>query len=433
MRRSEEGISTLKPNSKKAKVKTPNLQSVCDKMNEMDIENTPQEGGIGSYYKSKLQEQTAIKNDKQQNVRRLEAQRNDLNGKVRLLREELQLLQEQGSYVGEVIKAMDKKKVLVKIHPEGKFVVDIDPKIKIEDIKPTTRVALKSDSYVLHKILPNKIDPLVSLMMVEKVPDSTYEMIGGLDKQIKEIKEVIELPVKHPELFEALGIAQPKGVLLYGPPGTGKTLLARAVAHHTDCTFIRVSGSELVQKFIGEGSRMVRELFVMAREHSPSIIFMDEIDSIGSTRMESGSGGGDSEVQRTMLELLNQLDGFEPHQNIKVIMATNRIDILDNALLRPGRIDRKIEFPAPNEDARVDILKIHSRKMNLTRGINLRKIAEKMQGASGAESKGVCTEAGMYALRERRVHVTQEDFEMAVAKVMQKDSEKNMSVKQLWK
>jgi 26S proteasome regulatory subunit T6 len=162
-------------------------------------------------------------------------------------------------------------------------------------------------------------------MMVEKVPDSTYEMVGGLDKQIKEIKEVIELPVKHPELFDALGIAQPKGVLLYGPPGTGKTLLARAVAHHTDCKFIRVSGSELVQKYIGEGSRMVRELFVMAREHAPSIIFMDEIDSIGSSRGESGSGGGDSEVQRTMLELLNQLDGFEPTKNIKVIMATNRI------------------------------------------------------------------------------------------------------------
>jgi len=399
----------------------------------MDIDNQVQEGGIANYYQSQLLELNAIKNDKEQNVRRLEAQRNSLNSQVRLLREELQLLQEQGSYVGEVIKPMTKNKVLVKIHPEGKFVVDIDSKIKIEDLKATTRVALKSDSYLLHKILPNKIDPLVSLMMVEKVPDSTYEMIGGLDKQIKEIKEVIELPVKHPELFEALGIAQPKGVLLYGPPGTGKTLLARAVAHHTDCTFIRVSGSELVQKFIGEGSRMVRELFVMAREHSPSIIFMDEIDSIGSSRMESGSGGGDSEVQRTMLELLNQLDGFEPHQNIKIIMATNRIDILDSALLRPGRIDRKIEFPAPNEDARVDILRIHSRKMNLTRGINLRKIAEKMQGASGAESKGVCTEAGMYALRERRVHVTQEDFEMAVAKVMQKDSEKNMSVKQLWK
>ena len=251
------------------------------------------------------------------------------------------------------------------------IVVDIDQDIDISTITPTLRVALRSDSYTIHKILPNKVDPLVSLMMVEKVPDSTYEMVGGLDKQIKEIKEVIELPVKHPELFEALGIAQPKGVLLYGPPGTGKTLLARAVAHHTDCQFIRVSGSELVQKYIGEGSRMVRELFVMAREHAPSIIFMDEIDSIGSSRVE-GSSGGDSEVQRTMLELLNQLDGFEPTKNIKIIMATNRLDILDPALLRPGRIDRKIEFPPPGPEARVAILRIHSRKVCATTTVSFR-------------------------------------------------------------
>tara|TARA_B110001452_G_scaffold54887_1_gene42328 strand:- start:2017 stop:2925 length:909 start_codon:yes stop_codon:yes gene_type:complete len=290
--------------------------------------------------------------------------------------------------------------------------------------------ALKNDSYLLHLVLPSKVDPLVSLMKVEKVPDSTYDMIGGVDQQIKEIKEVIELPIKHPELFESLGITQPKGVIMYGPPGTGKTLLARAVAHHTDCTFIRVSGSELVQKYIGEGSRMVRELFIMAREHAPSLIFMDEIDSIGSAR---GDGGGDSEVQRTMLELLNQLDGFESQSNIKVIMATNRLDILDSALLRPGRIDRKIEFPNPNEEARADILKIHSRRMNMMRGINLQKIAALMHDASGAETKAVCTEAGMFALRERRVHVTQEDFEMAVAKVMLKDNEKNMSLKKLWK
>jgi len=406
---------------------------VAAEMMETDAPIRKGDGGYKAYYSHKTEDLQVLLSEKTQDVRRLEAQRNEENSKVRMLREELQLLQEQGSYVGEVVKPMDKKKVLVKVHPEGKFVVDIDPKIDMAMVTPNARVALRNDSYVLHKILPNKVDPLVSLMMVEKVPDSTYEMVGGLDKQIKEIKEVIELPVKHPELFDALGIAQPKGVLLYGPPGTGKTLLARAVAHHTDCTFIRVSGSELVQKFIGEGSRMVRELFVMAREHAPSIIFMDEIDSIGSSRIESGSGGGDSEVQRTMLELLNQLDGFEATKNIKVIMATNRIDILDPALLRPGRIDRKIEFPAPKEEARKDILKIHSRKMNLTRGINLAKIAEMMPGSSGAEVKGVCTEAGMYALRERRVHVTQEDFEMAVAKVMQKDSEKNMSIKKLWK
>ncbi|CAD8102670.1 unnamed protein product [Paramecium sonneborni] len=370
--------------------------------------------------------------EKQANVKRQEAQRNELNSQVRQVKEELQALQEPHSYVGDVIKQMGKDKVLVKVNPEGKYVVTLDKNIKIEDCKPNTRVALKSDSYVLHKILPTKVDPLVSLMKVEKVPDSTYDMIGGLDQQVKEVKEVIELPIKHPEIFESLGIAQPKGVLLYGPPGTGKTLLARAIAHHTDCTFIRVSGSELVQKYIGEGARMVRELFVMARQHSPCLIFIDEVDSIGGARQE-GERGGDSEVQRTMLELLNQLDGFESTQTIKIIMATNRIDILDAALLRPGRIDRKVEFPNPGVDARLEILKIHSKKMNLMRGIDLRKIAEVMPGASGAESKAVCTEAGMFALRERRIHVTQEDFEMSVAKVMKKDIEKNMAINKMLK
>jgi len=383
--------------------------------------------GLESYYKKKVEELELKILDKRANLRRLEAQRNEMNTLVKNLKEELYLLLQPASQIGEVSKMMGKKKCLVKIGGEGKYVVDVDRKIDIDKLTPNTRVALKSDSFLLHKILPSKTDPLVNLMKVEKVPDSTYDMVGGLDQQIKEVKEVIELPIKHPEIFDSLGISQPKGVLLYGPPGTGKTLLARAVAHHTDCCFIRVSGGELVQKYIGEGARMVRELFIMARQHAPSIIFMDEIDSIGGARIEGSRG--DSEVQRTMLELLNQLDGFETTSNIKIIMATNRIDILDDALLRPGRIDRKIEFPNPNEESRVDILKIHSRKMNLMRGIDLMKIARLMPGGSGAETKAVCTEAGMFALRERRIHVTQEDFELAVAKVMKKDTDKDLALK----
>jgi 26S proteasome regulatory subunit T6 len=211
------------------------------------------------------------------------------------LKSELHELLKPASNIGEVAKMMGKKKCLVKVGGEGKYVVDIDRKIDIKLLTPGTRIACKKDNYMIHKILPSKVDPVVALMKVEKVPDSTYDMIGGLEQQVREVKEVIELPIKHPEIFESLGIAQPKGVLLYGPPGTGKTLLARAVAHHTDCQFIKVSGGELVQKYIGEGARMVRELFVMARENAPSIIFMDEIDSIGSSR---GGGGerGDSEV-----------------------------------------------------------------------------------------------------------------------------------------
>ncbi|KAK3031124.1 hypothetical protein RJ639_035122 [Escallonia herrerae] len=386
----------------------------------MKAANAKAGDGLRQYYLQHIHDLQLQVRNKSHNLNRLEAQRNELNSRVDYWKRFNNLtvgkrkngsltviasmsvgnlLQEPGSYVGEVVKVMGKSKVLVKVHPEGKYVVDIDKSIDITKITPSTRVALHNDSYVLHLILPSKVDPLVNLMKVEKVPDSTYDMIGGLDQQIKEIKEVIELPIKHPELFESLGIAQPKGVLLYGPPGTGKTLLARAVAHHTDCTFIRVSGSELVQNQGGELSFLSSLpfcLWLFHKEHAPSIIFMDEIDSIGSARMESGSGNGDSEVQRTMLELLNQLDGFEASNKIKVLMATNRIDILDQALLRPGRIDRKIEFPNPNEEA-------------------------------------VCTEAGMFALRERRVHVTREDFEMAVAKVMKKDTEKNMSLRKLWK
>ena len=397
------------------------------------LNNIQDDDSVKEFYKSKIQELEIKIKEKQLNFMRLQAMRNELNDSVLKLREEVKHLLKASSVVAEVIKVLGKETVLVKTSSEGKLIVKVDKTIKIEDLTTNTRVTLKSEEKLkINRILPSRVDPLVSLMRVEKVPDSTYDSVGGLDEQIKEVREVIELPIKHPEIFEALGIAQPKGVIMYGPPGTGKTLLARAVAHHTDCTFIRVSGNELVQKYIGEGARLVRELFVMARQHAPSIIFMDEIDSIGGQRIDDDSRG-DSEVQRTMLELLNQLDGFESAQNIKIIMATNRIDILDDALLRPGRIDRKIEFPHPNEQSRVDILKIHSRKMNLIRGIDLSKIATMLNGASGAECKAVCTEAGMFALRERRMHVTQDDLEMAVAKVMKKDDDKNLAIKKIWK
>ena len=389
---------------------------------------------VQQYYAMKIIELKAILEEKETNYARVKSKRDDLNTRVRRLKDELHLLLEPPSTIAEVAKVMGKDKALAKLSGgQGKLIVPISADIDASKLAVNSRVALKADSHELHYALPTKVDPLVSLMRVEKQPGNTYDEIGGLDRQIKEIKEVIELPIKHPELFESLGIAQPKGVMLYGPPGTGKTLLARAVAHHTDCTFIRVSGAELVQKYIGEGSRMVRELFVMAREHAPSLLFMDEIDSIGGARIDGSSGSGDSEVQRTMLELLNQLDGFESSQKIKVIMATNRIDILDDALLRPGRIDRKIEFPSPDEAARLDILRIHSRKMNLMRGISLEKIAAKTANTSGAELKAMCTEAGMFALRERRVHITMDDFDFAVDKVMKRDGDKNMSLRKLWK
>lgn len=384
------------------------------------------------FYQNKQQNIEREIKEKGLELKQLEQHRASLNQQVQSMRDEISIVQEASSSVGTVVKKMGNMKCLVKTYPDGKYIVNVEDQVDYCELKVGTRVALRADTYDIHRVLPTKVDPIVSLMMVEKVPDSTYSMIGGLEEQIKEIREVIELPIKHPELFENLGISQPKGVLLYGPPGTGKTLLARAVAHHTQCKFIRVSGSELVQKYIGEGSRLVRELFVMAREHAPSIIFMDEIDSIGSSRLDGGKNS-DSEVQRTMLELLNQLDGFESCNKIKVIMATNRIDILDSALLRTGRIDRKIEFPAPKAAARLEILKIHSRRMNLKKGIELGVIAEKLVGSSGAEVKSVCTEAGMFALRERRVHVTQEDFEMAVSKVMKKSLDREAVMGKLLK
>ena len=253
---------------------------------------------------------------------------------------------------------------------------------------------------------------------IEEKPDVTYDDVGGCDEALRELREVVETPLLHPERFTDLGIDPPKGVLLYGPPGTGKTLSARAVANRTEATFIRVLGSELVQKYVGEGARMVRELFQLARSKKACIIFFDEVDSIGGTRFDGDGDSGDTDVQNTMLELVNQLDGFDARGNIKVLMATNRPDTLDPALKRPGRLDRKVEFGLPDLEGRTQIFKIHARPMTCERGIRFELLARLCPNTTGAEIRSVCTEAGMFAIRARRKAVTEEDFLNAIDKVI---------------
>jgi len=279
------------------------------------------------------------------------------------------------------------------------------------------RIGVDRKKFQIQIPLPPKIDPSVTLMKVEETPNVTYNDVGGGTDQIDRLREVVEWPLTHPERFIALGIDPPKGVLLYGPPGTGKTLLARAVANRTDATFIRVIGSELVQKYVGEGARMVRELFEMARSKKACIIFFDEIDAIGGARFDDGAGG-DNEVQRTMLELINQLDGFDARGNIKVLMATNRPDILDPALTRPGRLDRKVEFDLPDLEGRSSIFRIHAKKMSCERDIRFELLARLCPNATGADIRSVCTEAGMFAVRSRKKTVSEKDFLESINKVI---------------
>jgi len=272
---------------------------------------------------------------------------------------------------------------------------------------------------VIKKIPITRRFNVEKFVIVEK-PTITWEEIGGLAHQIQEIKEVVELPLKKPELFKKIGITPPKGVLLYGEPGTGKTLLAKAVAASTNSTFIEVVGSELVQKFIGEGAKLVKEIFEFARKKAPSIVFIDELDALAAKRIEVGTSG-EREVNRTFMQLLAELDGFKPLDNVKIIGATNRKDILDPAVIRPGRLDRLIHIPIPNKEARLDILKIHSKYMSFDGGINLKSLVDRMEGFSGAEIKAVCTEAGYFAIRVNKTFVTKEDFLKAIDKVKQEE------------
>lgn len=284
-------------------------------------------------------------------------------------------------------------------------------------LEPGSTIIMNYRDYSVVGVLEGETDPLVSVMKLERAPTETYSDIGGLEEQIREIKESVELPLTNPELYDEMGIKPPRGVILYGQPGTGKTLLAKAVANRTSATFLRIVGSELIQKYLGDGPKLVREMFKVADMNAPSIIFIDEIDAIGKKRVDESSGAG-REIQRTMLELLNQLDGFDKRNDIKVIMATNRIDSLDPALIRPGRIDRKIEFTLPDSATKLKIFEIHLAKMSLHASVNIKELITSKEDISGADIKAICSEAGMIALRERRREVQMNDFIKARDKVM---------------
>ena len=339
-----------------------------------------------------------------------------------LVADKQRLQEEQPLQVARCTKIIDagteNAKYVINIKQIAKFVVSLGDKVAATDIEESMRVGCdRGGKYQIQIPLPPKIDATVTMMTVEEKPDVTYEHLGGVKEQLEKLREVVELPLLHPERFVSLGIDPPKGVLLYGPPGTGKTLAARAVANRTDAAFIRVIGSELVQKYVGEGARMVRELFQMARSKKACVIFFDEVDAVGGARYDDGAGG-DNEVQRTMLELINQLDGFDPRGNIKVLMATNRPDTLDPALLRPGRLDRKIEFGLPDLEGRAHIFKIHAQRMNVEPGIRYELLSRMCPNATGADVRSVCTEAGMFAIRARRKTVTERDFLDSIEKVI---------------
>lgn len=345
-----------------------------------------------------------------------------------------QMLQEQPLQVGRCTTIIDadtaEPKYMISLEQYGRYVVDLGDKVSPTDIEEGMRVGVERQKYKIEIPLPPKIDASVTMMQVEEKPDVTYADVGGQKEQMEKLREVVELPLLHPERFVKLGIDPPKGVLLYGPPGTGKTLVARAVANRTDSTFIRAIGSELVQKYVGEGARMVRELFELARSKKACIIFFDEIDAIGGTRF-ADEGTGESEVQRTLLELITQLDGFDPRGNIKVLMATNRPDTLDPALMRPGRLDRKIEFGLPDLEGRAHIFKIHAKTMSCERHIRFELLARLCPNATGADVRSVCTEAGMYAVRGRRKVVTEKDFLAAINKVIKEHAKFSATAKYL--
>ena len=377
------------------------------------LENTEKITSYINHLEKKIKDIEIEKNIARSELSRLEYE-------VKNLRSEIDRLCEPPLLTGQITDILDDKikRVIIKCTTNASYIVKVSHKLQKEKIVPGSDVALNQRNYTVIEILPKESDPFIRGMeIINNLIDVSYDHIGGLNEQIQEVREVVELPLKKPELFKKIGIEPPKGVLFHGYPGTGKTLLAKAVAHETNTTFIKVIGSELVQKFIGEGAQYVREIFNLARQKAPSILFIDELDAIGAVRMEHATSG-DREVNRTLMQLLSELDGFDQRGDVKFIAATNRYDILDPALLRPGRFDRIIEFPVPNEEARESIFKIHMRKLNLEQNINIKVLVSLTEGATGSDIKGICTEAGMYTIRRDSDIISNDDFLKAVNKIM---------------
>ncbi|MBD3354195.1 MAG: proteasome-activating nucleotidase [Candidatus Lokiarchaeota archaeon] len=349
----------------------------------------------------------------------LETERLRLDKELHTLRTELDRLRQPPLIGATITDILQDHRAIVKSSTGPQFVVNVSRKLKTKKFEAGQRVALNQRTFAIVEILPESTDPLVQGMEIESIPDVTYSDIGGLEEQLNEIREAVELPLLKPDLFDSVGITPPKGVLLYGPPGTGKTMAAKAVAHETKAKFIRIIGSELVQKFIGEGARLVREVFRLAKKKAPAVVFIDELDAIGGKRIQVATSG-DREVQRTLMQLLSELDGFNDRGDVKIIGATNRPDIIDPALLRPGRFDRLIEFPIPKDEERLKIFKIHCRGLNLASDVNLKALVMKTENATGADIKAFTTEAGMFAIREDRKQIKMEDFNKAIEKVLRK-------------
>ncbi|PWN53029.1 putative RPT4-26S proteasome regulatory subunit [Violaceomyces palustris] len=356
--------------------------------------------------------------DLSSNLKKLRFGLKDLEKAYEKTEDDIKALQSVGQIIGEVLKQLDEERFIVKASSGPRYVVGIRSSVPRHKIKQGVRVSLDMTTLTIMRILPREVDPLVYNMSMEDPSGASFAGIGGLGDQIRELREVIELPLMNPELFMRVGIKPPKGVLLYGPPGTGKTLLARAVACTLETNFLKVVSSAIVDKYIGESARLVREMFGYAKEHEPCIIFMDEIDAIGGRRFSEGTSA-DREIQRTLMELLNQMDGFDYLGKTKVIMATNRPDTLDPALLRPGRIDRKIEIPLPNEQSRLEILKIHTKPIAKKDELDFEAIVKLSDGFNGADLRNVATEAGMFAIRDDRDYCVQEDFMKAVRKLQE--------------